>query len=174
MNHRRRPFGAAPRFGSSHLRLTAETLGRATFCYPDSAAEPADFGVAGRFGLVELAEADGQDLLNDYIEAQVHGPVRLDRDVEALVLDPCYRGTEVAAAAARLPFPVEWHDGFRLAVTELCRHPDYRGPRFVELGAEIAEDGHLDARIIGDAVRTDRHDPQDLKRVWHYVARFGR
>jgi transposase len=38
--------------------------------------------------LIELAEADGQDALDDYVEAQVHGPVRPDRDVEALVLDP--------------------------------------------------------------------------------------
>jgi hypothetical protein len=43
--------------------------------------------------LIELAEADDRDPLDDYIEAQVHGPVRLDADVEALVLDPSFRGT---------------------------------------------------------------------------------
>ncbi|MER5641666.1 DUF3626 domain-containing protein [Kitasatospora sp. NPDC002227] len=173
LNHRGRPFGAAPRFGSAHLRLTAEVLGRASFCYPDSFTEPTDFGVAAGMHLIELAEADEQDVLDDYIEAQVHGPVVLERDVEAIVLDPCYRGTAVAEAAAALPFPVEWHGGFRLTVDELRRHPEYRGPEFVELGAEIAERGLIDARIIGDAVRTGRHDPQGLKRVWHCVARFG-
>jgi Protein of unknown function (DUF3626) len=30
------PAGGAPRFGSSYFRLTAGTLARATFCYPDS------------------------------------------------------------------------------------------------------------------------------------------
>jgi len=41
--------------------------------------------------LVGLAEADDdKDLLDDYIEAQVHGPLLLAHDVEALVLDPCY------------------------------------------------------------------------------------
>ncbi|AUG78295.1 hypothetical protein CFP65_3505 [Kitasatospora sp. MMS16-BH015] len=173
LNHRRRPFGAAPRFGSAHLRLTPDTLARATFCYPDSVAEPESFGVAEQFGLVALAEADEPDALDDYIEAQVHGPVLFEHHVEAIVLDPCYRGTEVEAAAARLPCPVEWHGGFRLTVAELRRHPGFRGPEYVELGAEIAEDGLLDPRIIGAAVRTGAYDPQDLKRVWHYLARYG-
>jgi Protein of unknown function (DUF3626) len=37
--------------------------------------------------LTELADADDRDLLDDYVEAHVHGPLRLDRDVEAVVLD---------------------------------------------------------------------------------------
>ncbi|MBX6383202.1 MAG: DUF3626 domain-containing protein [Microbispora sp.] len=173
LNFRRRSIGAAPRFGSAHFRLTAETLHRTTFCYPDSFFEPSAFGVASRMALIELAEADNPDFLDDYIEAQVHGPVRLDRDVEALVLDPGYRGTAMEAAARRLPCPVEWHPGFRLTVEHLRRHPDYRGQEYVALGAEIAVDGLLDPRIIGDAARTGRYDLQALKKVWHYVARFG-
>ncbi|GAA2411725.1 DUF3626 domain-containing protein [Streptomyces glaucosporus] len=173
LNFRDRAVGAAPRFGSSHFRLAAATLARATFCYPDSAAEPTAFGTADRCPLVEMAEADTSDALDDYVEAQVHGPVRFDRDVEALVLDPSYRGTDVEAAARELPCPVEWHGGFRLTVEELRRHPGYRGPEYVELGAEIAVDGLLDPRVVGDAVRTGRHDPQALKRVWHCLARFG-
>ncbi|MER6351722.1 DUF3626 domain-containing protein [Streptomyces sp. NPDC001634] len=173
LNFRGQVVGAAPRFGSSHFRLTAEALERATFCYPDSAAEPAHFGVAAGMNLIELAEADDQDALNDYIEAQVHGPVVLERDMEALVLDASYRGTLVEAAARRLPCPVEWHPGYRLSVAELRRHADYRGPEYVELGACIAENGHLDPRIIGDAARTGRHELQDLKMVWHCLARFG-
>ncbi|MEV7543765.1 DUF3626 domain-containing protein [Streptomyces sp. NPDC089915] len=173
LNFRRKAVGGAPRFGSAHLRLTAATLERTTFCYPDSFLEPSDFGTADRMGLIALALADRQDALDDYIEAQVHGPVRLDRDVEALVLDPCYRGTPVEAAAGRLPCPVEWHDGFRLTVEELRRHPAYRGPEFVELGARIAVGGGLDPRIVGAAADTGGHDPQAVKRVWHYLARFG-
>lgn len=173
LNFRRKIVGAAPRFGSAHLRLTADTLARTTFCYPDSFLEPAAFAVAGRMSLIELATADTRDDLDDYIEAQVHGGVRLDRDVEALVLDPCYRGTEVETAAHRLPCPVEWHPGFRLPVTELQRHPSYRGPEFVALGTRLAAGGLLTPRVIGEAFRTGDHDPQSLKRVWHYVARFG-
>jgi hypothetical protein len=218
LNFRLRPVGGAPRFGSAHLRLTADAVARATFCYPDSYLQPSAFAVASRMSLIELALADEQDgqggqggqderggqdeqderggqdeqderggqdeqadrtrldkrdMLDDYVEAHVHGPVRLDRDVEALVLDPSYRGTEVDTEAKRLACPVEWHPGFRLSVAEMRRHPGYRGPEFVELGAAIAVDGYLTPRIIGDAVRTGRYDPQALKRVWHYVARFG-
>lgn len=84
LNFRRKPVGGAPRFGSAHFRLTAQTLTRTTFCYryPDSFLEPPDFGVAARMGLLELALADHQDELDDYIEAQFHGPVRLHRDLE--------------------------------------------------------------------------------------------
>ncbi|WP_405865433.1 MULTISPECIES: DUF3626 domain-containing protein [unclassified Streptomyces] len=173
LNFRRQVVGAAPRFGSSHFRLGAEALTRTTLCYPDSAAEPTEFGVAAGMSLIALAEADEQDALNDYIEAQVHGGVLLAAHVEALVLDASYRGTPVEAAARLLPCPVEWHPGYRLTVTELRRHADYRGPEYAELGARIAEDGHLDPRIIGDAARTGRHELQDLKMVWHTLARFG-
>jgi hypothetical protein len=173
LNFRGKPAGGAPRFGSAHFRLLPHVLARTTFCYPDSFLEPTDFGVASAMALIGLAEADDQDALDDYIEAQVHGPVRLGTDVAALVLDPCYRGTAVAASARCLPCPVEWHGGFRLAVAEMRRYPGYRGQDYVDLGAEIAVGGQLDPRIIGQAARTGRYDPQDLKKVWHYLARFG-
>jgi Protein of unknown function (DUF3626) len=59
----------------------------------------------------------------------------------------------------------------RLAVDVLRKHPDYRGPRYVDLGTRLAVDGVLTPRVIGAAV--GQHDEQDLKRVWHYLARFG-
>jgi hypothetical protein len=37
----------------------------------------------------------------------------------------------------------------------------------------IARDGHLTPRILGDAARTQKYELQDLKKIWHYVARFG-
>jgi len=163
-------IGPAPRFGSSHLRLRAHVLERTTFCYPDSVFEPEDFGVAGRMA---LRPGGLPDPLDDYVEAHVHGPLRIDRDVEALVLDPCYRGTEVERQADRLGCAVEWHGGFRLSAAELRAHPDYRGERIVQVGLEVAVDGRLDPRIIGDAARTGRYDRQDLKKVWHCLARYG-
>lgn len=173
LNFRHKPVGAAPRFGSAHFRLRWETLPRTTFCYPDSFLEPSDFGVASRMPLIELAEADSQDALDDYIEAQVHGPLALKDDVEALVLDPCYQGTPVEASARRLPCALEWHPGFTLTTEELRRHPDYRGAEFVALGESIAQAGRLTPRLIGAAAHTGDHDEQSLKRVWHYTARFG-
>lgn len=123
--------------------------------------------------LIALAEADEQDALNDYIEAQVHGGVDLARHVEALVLDASYRNTSVEAAARLLPVPVEWHPGYRITVAALHRHADYRGQQYADLGASIAEGGLVDPRIIGDAARSGRYALQDLKMVWHTLARFG-
>ena len=102
---------------------------RTTFCYPDSAFDPEDFGVADRMTLIPLAEHDcRRDQLDWSIEAQVHGAVRLALDVEALVLDPCYRDTDTEVLARGLPCPIEWHPGFRLSVEGLRRYPEYRGP----------------------------------------------
>ena len=54
----------------------------------------------------------------------------------------------------------------------MARYPDYRGPEFIELARQIAPEGLLTPRVIGEAAATGKHDPQTLKRVWHYVARF--
>lgn len=174
LNFRARRAGGSPRFGSAYLRLAADTMRRATFCYQDSFLEPEHFGTACRVSaLVARAEADSPDALDDYIEAHVHGVVSLVADVEALVLDPCYRGTPVEAAARTLACPVAWHSGFSLPAAEMRRHPAYRGQEYVNLGESLACGGLLDPKIIGDAARSGQHDDQALKRIWHYVARFG-
>jgi hypothetical protein len=174
LNFRRRLVGGSPRFGSAYLRLAAHTLARTTFCYPDSAFDPEHFGTGSRVSaLVAMSRAHEGDPLDDYVEAHVHGVLDLAGDTEALVLDPCYRGTPAEAAARRLACPIEWHGGFMLTTTELRRDPGYRGQESVDLGVSLARDGRLDARLIGDASRTGRYDQQALKRVWHYVARFG-
>jgi hypothetical protein len=174
LNFRGRATGGAPRFGSAYFRLKPEVLLRTTFCYPDSAYEPADFGVADRMSLIPLAEHDDRrDQLDWSIEAHVHGPVRLALDVEALVLDPSYRDTDTEVLARELPCPIEWHPGFLLSIEELRRYPEYRGPQYVDLGIALARDGELTPALIGAAARAGCHDSQDLKKVWHYVARFG-
>lgn len=173
LNFRGRQTGAAPRFGSAHLRLRPEIAQRCTFCYPDSCFDPSSFGTASHMSLIELAISEHRDRLDDYIEAHIHGPLRLATDVEAIVIDPCFRDTEVEALALRLPCSLEWHAGFRLHVDEMAKHPDYRGPEFVALGQSLAVDGWLTPDILEMAVREERHHPQHIKRVWHYLARFG-
>ncbi|HEY3470133.1 MAG TPA: DUF3626 domain-containing protein [Amycolatopsis sp.] len=173
LNYRRRPAGGSVRFGSCHFRLKREVLRRTTFCYPDSCTEPVDFGTPAHMPLLPLAEAGDLDELDDHIEAHVHGPLPLAGNVEALVLDPAYRGTDIEAVAREFSFPVYWHHGFRLPVAVLAEHADFRGEEVVRAGRDIAEDGWLDARVIGDAVRAGTHDPQVLKRLWHCTARFG-
>ncbi|HEY5178836.1 MAG TPA: hypothetical protein VIJ07_03530, partial [Dermatophilaceae bacterium] len=46
-------------------------------------------------------------------------------------------------------------------------------PEYIELGIAIAQDGYLDPKMLGDASGTGAYDDQALKRVWHYIARFG-
>jgi len=173
LNYKKSPYGGSPRFGSSYFRLTEDCLERTTFCYPDSVFNPENFGVAAKMDLIKLAVADNKDMLDDYIEAQAHGSIVLSDDVEALVLDKCYRETDVEVAARKLPCKIEWHPGFKLDTKTLKLHPEYRGDEYVELGLKLAQDGLLDAKIIGDASRSGKYDQQALKRVWHYVARFG-
>lgn len=79
----------------------------------------------------------------------------------------------VEEEAESLGVAVEWHAGYVLDVDTLRAHPGYRGPEFVELGTSLAVDGVLTPRIVGDASRTGEHNEQALKRVWHYLARFG-
>jgi hypothetical protein len=174
LNFRGRPHGGSPRFGSAFFRLRKSALDRATFCYPDSFTNPVNFGTAERSQVTELASADHLDFLDDYVEAHVHGGVLLARDAEALVLDPCFRGTAVGETARRLPCAVEWHPGFVLSIDEVRRRPDFKTPQAVALAERIAgPDGLLDARILGEAALAGQDDPQTVKYVWHYIARFG-
>ncbi|WP_194785258.1 DUF3626 domain-containing protein [Actinomyces haliotis] len=171
-----RPLGAAPRFGSAVVRLHKDVLDRATFCFPDSALDPDTFGTAERFSrpaAARTAAGPGADPLDGYIEAQVHGGVRLPDDVEALVLDPCFRGTPVEHAARALGVPVEWHDGRVLSVESLREHADYRDPPALAAGEALAADGPIDALAIGRAVRAGEFDARALKQLWHLTAQWG-
>jgi hypothetical protein len=174
LDHRSRAHGAAVRFGWAYLRLRPEVGERSTYCFPDSYSEPEHRGGPGAVpALIALCEAADMDVLDDYVEAHVHGGVRFDRDVEAVVLDPCFRDGPVESAAPRFSCAVEWHPGFRVAVEAL--DPAYRGPEFVELARTLASStgGVLTPDLIGDAARAGGHAPQDLKRVWHLLARYG-
>ena len=73
LDHRRRPTGGAPRFGSAHLRLTGAVLDRATFCFPDSVFEPTAVATADRFGLFPLVERFEARPLTDELEATAGG-----------------------------------------------------------------------------------------------------
>ncbi len=177
LNHLHRNTGASPRFGSAHFRLAPHTHTRATFCYPDSFYNPTNFALAHRCNLLDLLAADASDPTRDpidlYIEAHIHGPILIARDVEALVLDPSHAGTHTEDLARALPCPIEFHSGFSLSTGTLRQHPTYRGPNYVALGLALAEHNLLTPRILGDAARSGRFDDQALKRVWHYLARFG-
>lgn len=192
--------GAAPRFGSAHLRLRPHVLAWATFTFGDSARHPTSAGTADAFDAVldALHAHHGADALSrprrpgpgraldDYVEAQIHGPVRLADDVEALVLDSSFKGSGGGTAAAadalaeRYGLRVEWRSGFRLAPSDIP--DDFRGPEVPVLAHGLCAHygvAEVDPALIGAAAR----DPlrwgsppevlQLLKYLWHCLVEFG-
>ncbi len=131
--------------------------------------------------------------LDDYIEAQVHGPVRLAADAEAIVVDPSFRDSRtdelLRAAAERFDIALVWHGGFRLDPAEIPI--DFRGPTIPPFALAIrdayaGEKGLLDASTLGVVAASvvsgseawDRWGEreellQSIKYVWHALVRFG-
>ena len=174
LNFRGYETGASPRFGSAFFQMKPHILERTTFCYPDSYFEPEDFAVLETISsLITKASLAQTDLLDDYIEAHIHGVVSLESDVECLVLDPIYRFSIVEEQANQLGIPIHWHAGYELSIEVMSRYPDYRGQKYIKLAHDIAVNGAIDAKLLGVAVTEQGYDEQDIKKVWHYLARYG-
>ncbi|PMJ95690.1 DUF3626 domain-containing protein, partial [Vibrio sp. 10N.261.55.A7] len=174
LNFRNHETGASPRFGSSYFQLKHHVSERTTFCYPDSYFEPEDFAVYNRVSvLIEKALASNSDLLDDYFEAHIHGEVSVKDDIECLVLDPIFRASPIEQQALALGVPIKWHNGFELSLEKMSNYPDYRSERYLELAKELAQSGKFNAQILGLAVTEQGYDEQEVKKVWHYLARFG-
>lgn len=127
--------------------------------------------------------------LDSFVEAQVHGPVQLSRDVDWLVAEPAFRGTpvqhELEALARAHALELAWYPGFVLPVSEVPA--DFRGPAMPPLARRIAPNGLLDVRAIGVASTSLFTDPaawldhapysdtlQHLKQLWHVLVQYGR
>ena len=128
-------------------------------------------------------------LLDTGVEAQVHGPIVLNRDVELLVADPAFAGTPTGRVlhglADKYGFELKWHCGFRLSVRDVP--DDFRGPvmpRFAQRVAGAKE--ILDAVVIGEAAASlhrnsaqwsewgDYWDVVRLfRQIWHVLVHFG-
>lgn len=129
-----------------------------------------------RQALVSPPAPSGQGrALDDYIEAQVHGNVRLAEDVEALVADPSYRGSPVVhALAERYGFALEWHPGYRLLARDVPA--EFRGPAIPPLALRIAQEHGepLTAAVLGRAAETLGDEAfQHLKQLWHVLVQYG-
>ena len=128
-------------------------------------------------------------VLDTGVEAQIHGPVMLDRDVETLVADPAFAHTSIGRSLVELAdkyrFDLQWHCGFQLTVRDVP--DDFRGPVMPQIAERIAgRDGILDAAVIGRAAASLHHDPQQwsewgsyydvvrlLRQLWHVLVHFG-
>ena len=175
LNYRYDPVGGSRRFGSSHFRLRPHVRARTSFSYPDSHLEPKDFAVDDVQPLVALADENAISLdpwLDNYIEAHIHGPVAIEEDVEALILDPSFKGTSIEDIAFSLGCDVEWHAGFRLSLDCLNQCQMYRGTAAANAISEIAEDAWVTPALLWRA-RDTVLDYQTSKWVWHCIARYG-
>jgi Protein of unknown function (DUF3626) len=127
-------------------------------------------------------------VLDTGIEAQVHGPIELERDVERLVVDPAFAGTRTGDylndLARKYAIPLDWHGGFCLAAGDVPA--EFRGPAIPKLARRIVGDGMVDAAVVGAAQRSLRLRPdewrawadpadtlQHLKQLWHVLVHYG-
>src|SRR5262249_8773433 len=113
-----------------------------------------DLNIAGL--LARLAGLDGSFAdpygrnasrnLDHYIEAQVHGTVSLRDDVEIVVADPSFKGTETGATLEKITerYGIQsyWHAGFAIALSDVPL--DFRGPTMPSLAKRIATKSYLD------------------------------
>jgi hypothetical protein len=147
--------------------------------------------LAGRRPVGEVGGRTGTGRLH---RAQVHGPVRLADDVEALVADPSFRrariGELLEELASRFGFELSWHHGFQLDAHEVPA--EFRGPEVGVLARRVAADsgdgsGRVDAEILGRAARSVVTNPkkeadhgeraetlQHLEQLWHVLVAYGR
>ena len=127
--------------------------------------------------------------LDNYIEAQVHGDIRLDRDVEFIVVDPSFArskvGTTLECVSRKYGFPLYYHKGFVVDVGEIS--DDFRGPEIPKLAMRIARASVISAKDIGDAAESLHSHPevwcdwgtvdetlQHIKQLWHVLVQYGR
>ncbi|WP_137789342.1 DUF3626 domain-containing protein [Bacillus sp. E(2018)] len=127
--------------------------------------------------------------LNHYIEAQVHGNVSLKEDIEILVADPSFIGTNVGDTLSNLctkyGIQLYYHAGFQSSVDQVPLN--FRGPEMPSLAKRIAKNQMIDAHLIGEAVMDLTRNPgnwsdrgtrsevlQELKLLWHVLVKYGK
>jgi hypothetical protein len=207
------PDGPAPRFGSCYLLLKPEVNFRCTLTFAGS-QEGNALEQSGSFkypqlvlgALLQAARRDGQALgirqedfigqlavpkfeagraLDSFVEVQVHGPVRLERDVQAVWADPAFRNDpDLEALCRHYSLPLCWHPGFTMLAVSVPE--EFRGPKVALLARQLAPNGLFDAATIGRAESQFRRDPQSwgewgndlevlqlLKQLWHVLVQYG-
>jgi len=127
--------------------------------------------------------------LDTFVEAQIHGPIRLSADVESLVVDSSFHGTPVAETLRDLSstyaIPVRWHPGFTLRADEFPE--TFRGFPTRCIADRVAVEGIVDAPRLGAGQNEFIQNPESwpelgswsdgltaFRRVWHFLVLYGR
>ena len=127
--------------------------------------------------------------LDDYIEAQIHGPIDLHTDVTVLVTDASFQQTHIGELLMQLctkyDIILDWHAGFQIQVDDIPSA--FRGPKIPALAQRIVgNDGWLNTALIGQAAVSLYEHPdqwrdlgtytevlQYIKQLWHTLAYYG-
>jgi hypothetical protein len=206
------PDGGSPRFGSCHLVLAPAVLSRATFTIGDSFTLPsvlpfddilpalrAQVAATGQALNLAAPSADAWEAalglprtapgraLDDYVETQIHGGLRLPDDVTAVVADASFRGTPYEGLLAALGPELRWSPSFRLAPASFPA--DLRGEEVPPLASFVARRYRVDAlsaEVIGRAARSVVRSPAEwssfgtpaevlqlIKYLWHILVLCG-
>lgn len=131
--------------------------------------------VLQRLKMPQGSGAEKSHNLDHLIEAQVHGSIRLDRDVAALVADGSFAsgavGDSLRKMGAKFGFETTFNCGYELPVELVPK--DFRGPRMPDIARMVG--GIVTAKNIGNLAQNLPGDVtvQDLKLLWHILVRFG-
>lgn len=127
--------------------------------------------------------------LDDYIEAQIHGPIELEKDVITLVADPSFKNTKTGdylqLISEKYNIKLDWHGGFQIHTSKI---PDeFRGPKIPILAKRLVGESFINTKIVGDAAvsvienseqwqdwGTPEETIQHLKQLWHVLAYYGK
>jgi hypothetical protein len=126
--------------------------------------------------------------LDSFVEAQVHGTVDLERDVETLVVDASFCGTAtgelLSALCSKYGIALRWHPGFTLPPQDFP--VEFRGFEVRAFAERVAVGGFVDAPSLGAAQNDFIRDPDDwpgfgprsqvltsFRRVWHVLVLMG-
>ncbi|MFN8578162.1 MAG: DUF3626 domain-containing protein [Candidatus Sericytochromatia bacterium] len=127
--------------------------------------------------------------INHYIEAQIHGDINLKNDVNKLVADPSFKGTNIGLFFNKIceKYNIElyWHCGFALSINKV---PDnFRGSKMPFLAKRITSKDYIDTTMLGVAASELKNAPeqwnsfgtyeeviQQIKLLWHILVKYGK
>lgn len=129
------------------------------------------------------------NVLDSFVETQIHGPIDLKLDVASCVADPVFANTPIGAVleqiCARYEIELDWHPGYVLEVHEVPEH--FRDYAIGPLVRRIARAGVIDAATIGVAANAHYHAPSEwtdlgsyfdalatFRRLWHVLVERGK
>jgi hypothetical protein len=137
----------------------------------------------------DISKKETKRTLNNYIEAQIHGVISLQNDVEIMVADPSFRetdiGDKITKTCRKYSIELLWHMGFALKLDEVPN--DFRGKEMPKLAAFITKNGFIDTHHLGLAAIDQQLNPnkwkpwgsqreitQKIKLLWHVLVKYGK